>query len=97
TRWKDGQERTFTTADGLPERQVYAIHPAREGGLWVGTRAGLVRFHNGRVDRAVYSLYLDPGGRLWIGTDEGLARLDGETVTAVPVQGGVPTGQVRGI
>jgi signal transduction histidine kinase/ligand-binding sensor domain-containing protein len=103
TRWKDGVEKTFTVADGLPEQQVYAIHPAHDGGLWVGTHAGLVHWRDGRVDapvrfhREVYSLYLDRAGSLWIGTDTGLARLDGERVSDVPTAGSVATGQVRGI
>ena len=40
TRWGDGQERSFTSADGLPGGDVLTVHPGRPGELWVGTDAG---------------------------------------------------------
>jgi hypothetical protein len=38
---------TFTVEDGLPDNVVNAILQSRDGFLWIGTYAGLVRF-NGR-------------------------------------------------
>jgi signal transduction histidine kinase/ligand-binding sensor domain-containing protein len=105
TRWKDGQERTYTKADGLPHDQVLAIRPGTAPGeLWVGTGGGLLRRRNGRFETplafpaAIFSLYLDPRGTLWIGTDTGLARLGkGDRVERVPAEPGFDPRQVRGM
>jgi signal transduction histidine kinase/ligand-binding sensor domain-containing protein len=105
-RWKDGVQRLFTTADGLPTNRVYTAIPARAGGLWIGTAVGLARYHNGRIDRLmretpqVFSLYEDSHGVLWLGTDHGLGRLvrdgSGEHMEAVATMGGFKPGQIRG-
>ena len=77
---------TFTVDDGLPDNVVNAIIQTRDGFLWIGTGAGLVRF-NGRdftpVDfrpagfpsGAVRALAEGPDGSLWVGTDLGMVRI----------------------
>jgi signal transduction histidine kinase/ligand-binding sensor domain-containing protein len=104
TRWKDGQERTYTRADGLPHERVYATYPGLDGELWVGTGAGLARWRDGRIDvphpsfkAGVFSLYRDRAGTLWIGTNEGLARLVGGRIVEVPGTDGFRARQVRGM
>jgi signal transduction histidine kinase len=82
TRWRDGQERTYAMAEGLPGTQVLAVLPGRDGALWVGTDVGLARWREGRFDvpvpvsAAVSALDLDEGGVLWVGTDRGVARVE---------------------
>src|SRR6185369_8194666 len=72
-RWKDGAQRLFTQADGLPSDRVYAAVPARAGGLWVGTDQGLVRFRDGRIEHPVrepvqaFSVFEDANGVVWVG------------------------------
>ena len=80
----EGRISTFTHNDGLSADQVKAIFEDREGTLWVGTSAGLDRFHG----LAVTSLSVEEGlsspfansvlaardGSLWIGTADGLNR-----------------------
>lgn len=74
--------------DGLPQNTVQAIAQTKDGYLWLGTEAGLVRF-NGRSFRtfdtsgepalrsnSVTALAASPDGGLWIGTRGGLLRLD---------------------
>ena len=103
TRWKDGEERLFTEADGLPATRTYAAHPGAEGELWIGTAGGLARMRGGVIDvpveveGTVFSLYLDRKGSLWIGTNTALARLEGEKLTYFPTEPGTATGQVRGM
>ena len=62
-----------------------ALAADRDGGLWIGTEAGLVRFADGRFSTVpaaealagqhVRALYRDRRGDLWIGTDLGAHRL----------------------
>lgn len=72
----------WTTEDGLPTNTVQAIEQTRDGYMWIGTPAGLVRFdgqsfkiydqedlHSQSSD--VLSLFVDSEGTLWIGTNGG--------------------------
>lgn len=72
----------WTTEDGLPTNTVQAIEQTRDGYMWIGTPAGLVRFdgqsfkiydqedlHSESSD--VLSLFVDSEGTLWIGTNGG--------------------------
>ncbi len=74
---------SWTIADGLPQQSVLCLLQRRDGYIWFGTQAGLVRFDgsNCRVfnrwntpnlknDR-ILSLFEDSQGALWIGTDGG--------------------------
>jgi ligand-binding sensor domain-containing protein/signal transduction histidine kinase len=84
-----GSTRTWHEADGLLSDSVTAIVQTRDGFLWVGTLAGLVRFDgvkftemkldafttNGPV--RISALSEDSHGSLWVGTQEnGLFQLD---------------------
>jgi signal transduction histidine kinase/ligand-binding sensor domain-containing protein len=42
-RWRAGEARTFTRADGLPDDWVLAVLDGNDGTLWLATHAGLVR------------------------------------------------------
>jgi ligand-binding sensor domain-containing protein/signal transduction histidine kinase len=108
TRWHNGEERTFTSADGLPSTDVLSVIPGRPGELWVGTTKGLARFSAGRAEiiagltGAVSALNLDRATQdVWIGGAEGVvARLhDGrlERFTPHPELGNVALGLIRGI
>lgn len=71
---------------GAVDRRVYSLAETTDGSIWVGTRAGVVRYRDGRgqlYDRAaglpgayVSSLLADPEGGLWLSTDGGLVRWD---------------------
>jgi len=90
-RWKDGKlVASYTVADGLTGGAIYDILQDQEGtALWLATRRGAVRFHQGRFEvlttkdglpsNIVYSLYVDSRGSQWFGTSGGLAqRRDGQ-------------------
>jgi ligand-binding sensor domain-containing protein/signal transduction histidine kinase len=102
TRWKDGQEQTLTTADGLPSNQVLAVLPGPEGVLWVGTDRGLARWRAGRLDvpvamaSPISSLLLE-GDVLWMGTGEGLARLRGNELERFAAADGQRVNEMRGL
>jgi diguanylate cyclase (GGDEF)-like protein len=73
----------WTPKDGLPPRDILAIAQTPDGYLWLGTRAGLVRFDGvafklynsantpGMSREMVLSLAVTQRGDLWIGTDGG--------------------------
>ena len=73
----------WQTQDGLPTNGIRVILQARDGYIWLGTEAGLVRFDGVRFttfDRNsrpalratnISALFEDRQGTLWIGTDDG--------------------------
>lgn len=92
----------WTTDDGLPQNRVICLLQTRDGYLWLGTWAGLVRFDGIKfrvfdrfntpafVKDAVSSLAEDEDGTLWIGTDDGLLRLRGGQFTRLTERDGLP-------
>ncbi|MBV9489691.1 MAG: hypothetical protein JO069_08210, partial [Verrucomicrobia bacterium] len=81
----------------LPCRRVTALAQDADGGLWVGSAAGLARIGrpaeptrsytqaDGLPDNDVSALVTDARGQLWAGTHRGLARLDHNRFVAVPL------------
>jgi signal transduction histidine kinase/ligand-binding sensor domain-containing protein len=77
-----GTLHTWRSADGLPSDLVTAIIQTRDGFLWVGTSAGLVRFDGVKFTPLklevsspagpvhVTALGEDSDGHLWIGTQQ---------------------------
>jgi ligand-binding sensor domain-containing protein len=74
--------RTWTVQSGLPLNTITALIQTQDGYIWVGTRAGLVRFDGVRfttftkqdsplTNDRIMSLYEDSNNVLWIGTDGG--------------------------
>ena len=75
----------ITPEDGLPSRNIYAIHQDQLGFLWLGTADGLVRWdgysftsYSQRADdptslhgRLVVAILEDHDGVLWVGTRSG--------------------------
>lgn len=74
---------TWSTRDGLPPREIEAITQTPDGYLWIGSRAGLVRFDGtafklfnasnipGLTRDMIRSLAVTRAGDLWVGTDGG--------------------------
>lgn len=70
-------------AEGLPQDRVYALHQARDGYMWVGTRGGVARFDGVRFavweaqadlalpDGEVLAVAEAPEGSLWLGVQGG--------------------------
>ncbi len=100
-RYKDGQEKLYTTKDGLVDNWILDLFESRDGTLWIGTRNGFSRIRNGDVESfepqeglsqsTVYSVYEDREGSLWVGTKHGLNQfLDGRGIPYT-VNEGLPT------
>lgn len=74
--------RTWTIQSGLPQNTITALAQTREGYIWIGTSAGLVRFDGVKfktfskensplLHNKITSLFEDSIQVLWIGTDGG--------------------------
>ncbi len=88
--------------NGLPQNTVQALVQTRDGFVWLGTEAGLVRFDGNSF--AVFDKNSTPAlpgndvrcllethdGALWIGTSEGLARWKDGIVTDFTTRDGLP-------
>jgi signal transduction histidine kinase/ligand-binding sensor domain-containing protein len=88
--------------NGLPQNTVQALAQTKDGFLWLGTEAGLVRFDG--VEFQTYDRNSSPAlpgndircllasadGVLWIGTNAGLARWKDGAVTVFTTQDGLP-------
>jgi signal transduction histidine kinase/ligand-binding sensor domain-containing protein len=88
-RYAEGRlDRTFTTADGLPNARVRSLHEDDAGRLWVGTALGLALVEDDGVTRVwasseVRTVVQGPTGALWVGSTEGLHRLEGGRLIGV--------------
>ncbi len=75
--------RAWQTADGLPDNNVTGIVQSDDGYLWVGTKAGLMRFNGveftelslaslpALTSRSVRALFHDRRDRLWLALEHG--------------------------
>ncbi len=85
-RLENGAWRPLVPGSELGAREVFIIRPGRDGGLWLGTDDGLIRFRGGSLenvsppgglDTLVTALVEDRDGNLWVGSENGLYRWHG--------------------
>ena len=95
--------------NGLPQNTVQSLVQTRNGFVWLGTEAGLVRFDGNSF--AIFDKNSTPAlpgndirclletrdGALWIGTSEGLARWKDGMVTAFTTKDGLPGNSIERI
>ena len=65
----------------LPGNKIQKLFGDREGALWIGTNAGLVRWYQGELEKplitdtlssaSILALFEDREGNLWVGTETG--------------------------
>ncbi|RPH37784.1 hypothetical protein EHM92_01780, partial [bacterium] len=100
--WPRGSEKAVSqyvhqqwqTQDGLPRNTVTAVAQTADGYIWLGTKAGLVRFDGQRftlfdknstpafLSNDIWTLLATPDSTLWVGTNGGgLVRVKGNSFT----------------
>jgi len=100
--------RIWRSEDGLLQDTAAALLESREGFLWIGTEAGLVRFDGAAFDyysrinlpgfdrNEIQCLAETRGGALWIGTSEpGLYRFQGGVIKSFGPAEGLPNHPIR--
>jgi signal transduction histidine kinase/ligand-binding sensor domain-containing protein len=80
----DGSFQRFSRDDGLPGATIQTVLSDGTESLWIGTRAGLVRFDGGSFkqitarhglpDDDIRQIVADDEGNLWFGSSRGLFR-----------------------
>jgi signal transduction histidine kinase/ligand-binding sensor domain-containing protein len=92
-RYKDGEQRHFTAADGLSSAQIRSLYADKAGTLWIGTLdGGLNAFRDGRfvsyrardglLSDNIYSI-TDDGASLWLSTPRGICRVPRQQLTGI--------------
>ncbi|OQY27915.1 MAG: hypothetical protein B6244_09200 [Candidatus Cloacimonetes bacterium 4572_55] len=92
----------YTTQDGLPVSQVWTVHQASNGYIWIGSYGGgVTRFdgynfetfmrRHGLAHNMVHTIYEDSIGRLWFGTlGGGICYWDGREFVTFNKDNGLP-------
>jgi ligand-binding sensor domain-containing protein/signal transduction histidine kinase len=105
----DYGRQTWLTENGLPQNTVQALAQTRDGFVWLGTEAGLVRFDGNSFvifdqnskpalpGNDVRCLFAGIDGALWIGTGDGLARFQDGAVTTFTTGNGLPSNSIRAL
>lgn len=77
----DGQYRSYTASEGLPDEMASCLGQAEDGSIWIGLEKGLARLGEESVTTFpaldgihVDDLLFDPLGSLWLATSKGLMR-----------------------
>lgn len=96
----------YDSTNGLPTSDANAILQSRDGFIWIGSYAGLIRYDGRDFYRydssygisSVFSLFADSQDRLWIGTnDSGVSVLKDEQFTFYDREEGLRSSSVRSI
>ena len=102
--------RTFdhATDAAFPDAEIRCLLDAgREGGLWIGTGDGLIRWKDGNATRfttheglpgnAIRDLSQTSDGAVWVWTEGGLARWTGDRFQSASSENGLPGSEVTSI
>lgn len=98
----------FTTADGLSQNTVEALHQTPDGHIWVGTFRGLTEFDfkrfrkyttaQGLSSDLIKSLAEDSAGSLWIATEgSGVMKLGSRDFVTFSTKDGLSKNTVRSV
>jgi signal transduction histidine kinase/ligand-binding sensor domain-containing protein/CheY-like chemotaxis protein len=92
--------------NGLTDVNVWSVQGDSDGGVWIGTSAGLRRYDQGQFEDprsklglpsgTVWELSHDKDGSLWVCTRVGLYRVQGSNVTSITQTNGLPDQHIWG-
>jgi signal transduction histidine kinase len=100
---------SWAMENGLPQNSVHALVQTRDGFIWLGTEAGLVRFdgisflvldeHSRPAIPSgdIRCLIETPDGTLWVGTADGLARWKDGAFARLGEREGPPEGAITAL
>lgn len=96
---RGGRFEPLWSAAPPPLKHVYAMHPAPDGTVWLGTAAGLAEARDGRYrlytrgdglpHDTVHAIHEDADGTLWLATRGGLARFRSGRAAAITAADGL--------
>jgi ligand-binding sensor domain-containing protein len=99
-----GQERLFTTGDGLADDSVFTLAEGSEHCLWIGTKEGFSRYVGGKFESfrseeglsqsTALALFEDREGSLWVGTKHGLNQFIDRRAVIFTTREGLPSNDV---
>ncbi len=100
SRYREGEWRDFTAADGLPERWINDLQPDNAGGIWIAHYGGLTHLRadgtveqaepiEERLGRTVFSLTSSADGTLWGGSAWGVFALRGKECRWFSIEDGL--------
>jgi signal transduction histidine kinase/ligand-binding sensor domain-containing protein len=105
TRYSRGSFHTYTTADGLPDENVFDLLVDGRGDLWASTPKGLARFSGGRftvyappdgpADDKAFIVGAGPDDSLWIAAGRRLMQFRDGRFTDYPAVEGFPEDWAR--
>ncbi len=109
TAMADYGRQSWVMENGLPQNSVHALAQSKDGYIWLGTEAGLVRFDGtsfAEFDQSsnpalpsgdIRCLLATKDGTLWVGTREGLARWKDGVVTTFTTREGLPGNNISAV
>jgi signal transduction histidine kinase/ligand-binding sensor domain-containing protein len=97
---------SYTTANGLAQNSVYAVHESRDGSVWAGTlNGGVSKFKDGRfttytttnglASNAVSSIIETRDGTMWFATPGGLSSFSNSQWRTYTTAEGLPSPEVN--
>ena len=95
--------RSYTEADGLPDREIRRLGEDYEGRIWIGTMGGMAYIEEGQIlpvgtREVVSAMVVDGQGQVWSGGDTGqVYRWEAQTPQAISVVEEAQFGEVTGL
>ncbi|HTY10481.1 MAG TPA: two-component regulator propeller domain-containing protein [Bacteroidota bacterium] len=96
---------SISLGTALADNTIRVMRTDQDGAMWIGTQAGLFRFHSGTLtnytvadglpNNWVRSLYQDSSGALWIATDGGLACMKGGRISSYTEKDGLHSNTIH--
>ncbi len=106
-RWREGQIKHWTKADGLPSQEILSIHKDKSGCLWMGLDQAIGRLCNDKIEsiplgqeqeEILIAMDEDPQGNIWIGGRWGnLYRLSPGIFRSYTRREGLPESHLTGV
>ncbi|SDD32841.1 hypothetical protein SAMN04488104_102443 [Algoriphagus faecimaris] len=98
--------KTYTTADGLPNNAIRALHLDSRGILWIGTENGISKLENGAFENffesdglafnSCWAIAEDKNHHLWFGSyGGGVTFFDGRSFQKIQTQDGLADDRIR--